>query len=276
MMRVHDRPVPRQTAPSSRVVGLTAWLLIATAVGCGGGMERPVLPTGEFEADRVLFERGTAALEERNWSRAREYFVQIRDNYPQSEYRAESRLSIGDTYDGEGTLASYVLALDEYGDFLSLYPTHVRAPYAQYKLGLVHFHQMRRPERDQTESVNALREFETFITLYPGHELMPEVQARLRDARDRLSEHDFVVGYFYHRINNHAGAISRFRQILDGDPAYTRRDQVYFFLAESLALIDETVEAIPYFARLLDEFDASEYSEQARIRMAELEAGEEP
>ena len=87
MMRVHDRPVPRQTAPSSRVVGLTAWLLIATAVGCGGGMERPVLPTGEFEADRVLFERGTAAIEERNWSRAREYFVQIRDNYPQSEYR---------------------------------------------------------------------------------------------------------------------------------------------------------------------------------------------
>ena len=87
---------------------------------------------------------------------------------------------------------------------------------------------MRRPERDQTESVNALREFETFITLYPGHELMPEVQARLRDARDRLSEHDFVVGHFYHRINNHAGAISRFRQILDGDPAYTRRDQVYF------------------------------------------------
>ena len=43
-------------------------LLAAAATGCGGGMNRPALPTGEIEADRVLFERGTTALEERDCS----------------------------------------------------------------------------------------------------------------------------------------------------------------------------------------------------------------
>ena len=254
-------------------LGLAGWLA-ATAIACGGGAERPVLPSAELEADRLLFERGVTALEERHWRRAREYFVQIRDNYPQSEYRRQARLSIGDTYEGEGSTAAYIQALDEYQDFLVLYPDHASAAYARYMVGLVHFHQMRRAERDQTETMNAVAAFESFITLHPDHELMPEVRQRLRDARDRLSEHNFIVGHFYYRFRNHAGAISRFRQILDDDPAYTRRDEVYFYLAESLARINQRVEAIPYFARLLDEFEESEYAEQARTRIAELEVGQ--
>ena len=269
MMNVRHAPVRRRPTGWWRL-GLTGWL-VATAIACSSSIQRPEPPSGEIDADRLLFERGVIALDERQWRRAREYFVQIRDNYPQSEYRAEARLSIGDTFEGEASLEGYVQALGEYEDFLNLYPTHPRAAYAQYKVGLVHFHQMRRAERDQTETMNAVQEFEMFITLYPDHELVPDVRQRLREARDRLSEHNFVVGHFYYRFKNDAGAISRFRQILDDDPAYTRRDQVYFYLAESLARVNQTVEAIPYFARLLDEFEESEYAEQARMRITELE-----
>ena len=255
-------------------LGLSGCLLAATALACGG--QNAEIPPPQFEADLLLFERGTTALEEGDWRRARDYFVQIRDNYPQSQHRADVRLSIGDTYEGEGSLEAYVLALDEFQDFLSLYPTHPRAAYAQYKVGLVHFHQMRRAERDQTATMNAVQAFETFLTLYPDNQLIPEVRQRLRDALDRLSAHDFVVGHFYYRVRNYRGAISRFRQILDDDPAYTRRDEVYFHLADSLARSNQIVEAMPYFARLLDEFEASEYAEQARMRIVELEAGQEP
>ena len=277
MTRFVPDPVRRRTAGSWRLVvtGLVGCLLATTALACGGGMSRPELPTGEIDADRLLFERGTAALEEGAWRRAREYFVTIRDTYPQSEYRAPARLAIGDTYEGEGSAAGYVQALDEFQDFLNLYPTHERAGYAQYKVGLVHFHQMRRAERDQTETMAAVEAFEAFITRYPTDELMPEARLRLREARDRLSRHDFVVGHFYFRLKNYAGAFSRFREILDNDPAYTGRDEVYFYLAESLATVNRVSEAIPYLARILDEFDSSEFAEQARTRLAELEAGED-
>ena len=255
----------------------TAVLGLTLLVACGGGRSADIPEIGlSTEADRVLFERGSTALAENDWRTAREYFVQIRDNYPQSEFRAPSRLGIGDTYEQEGTLAAYVRALDEFQDFLSLYPTHPSAPYAQYKVGMVHYHQMRTPERDQQETLDAIQEFEEFLDTYPTAEnLIPEVEQKLREARNRLSEHHFAVGRFYYRFDTYAGAISRFRQILEEHPEYTALDEVYYYLAESLAAVRNEAEAIPYFARILEEFDSSEYAVPAQLRLTELESLEE-
>ena len=261
------------TNPWVKVLG--ACVLAGIMVSCGTrSVEMPQI--GEFEADRLLFERGRVAIDEGDWSVAREYFTQIRDNYPQSDYRAEARLQIGDTYEGEGTQASYVRALEAYQDFMSLYPTHPRVAYAQYKLGMIHLHQMNTAERDQTDTLNAVAELETFIARFPAeHELTPQVREALRSAHDRLSEHDYLVGYFYYRFRNYAGAISRFRQILESDPGYTRRDRVYFQLAVSLAETQQTAEAIPYLARVLDEFNDSEFADDARRLLDELASAQD-
>lgn len=261
------------TNPRAKIVSTCA--AVSIMFGCGTrSVEIPQI--GEFEADRVLFERGREAIDARNWSVAREYFTQIRDNYPQSDYRAEARLQIGDSYEGEGTFEAYLRALEAYQDFMSLYPTHPRVAYAQYKLGMVHLHQMNSAERDQTETLNAIAELETFVARYPAdHELTPQVREALRSAYDRLSEHDYLVGYFYYRFRNYAGAISRFRQILENDPGYTLRDRVYFQLAVSLAETQQTAEAIPYLSRVLEEFDDSEYAEDARQLMDELTSAQE-
>ena len=80
------------------------------------------------------------------------------------------------------------------------------------------------------------------------------------------------VGVHYFRIRWYVGAIPRFRGILRDDPEFTRRDEVYFYLAESLARTDKggRSEAIPYFSRLLEEFPMSEHAENARKRLEEL------
>ena len=258
-----------------RLSVLIACVLTGSVIACGS-RSVDIPEPGAIEADRLLFERGSAAIDEADWLLAREYFIQIRDNYPQSQYRAEALLQIGDTYEGEASAEAFVRALDGFQDFLSLYPTHPRAAYAQYKLGLVHFHQMNRPERDQSETLAAIREFEAFISRFPDHELMPQVLQALRGARDRLSEHDFLVGRYYLRFQNYAGAVSRFRQILDNDPDYSGRDEVYFHLGEALVEVNQIAEAIPYYARILDEFDTSEYAAEASQRLAELDREDAP
>ena len=48
---------------------------------------------------------------------------------------------------------------NEFREFLTFYPTNRRADYAQYKLGLCHFRQMAKPERDQTQTNDAIAEF---------------------------------------------------------------------------------------------------------------------
>jgi len=246
-------------------------LALATLAGACGN-RRPEITPSTIDADRLLYERGLEAFKEESWLRAREYFAQIRDNYPQSSYRADARLGVADTYFEEGSAESYVQALSEYREFLSLYPTHPRAGYAQYKLGMVHFEQMRRPERDQTETRQALEEFGTFVERYPNHELEREVRAKLREARDRLSESSFKVGHFYYRINWYPGAIERFKAVLKEDPAYSKRDELYFYLADALARSGQAAEALPYFEQVIQEFPESRFVQRAQDRLGEVKA----
>jgi len=243
-------------------------LLLSLTAACGGSRE--VLPANSANPDRFLFDRGTAELKDQKWFNAREYFRQVVDNYPQSPLRPEAKLGIGDSYLGEKSAESLVLAANEFREFLTFYPTHTRADYAQYKLAMSHFQQMRAPERDQTETQEALREFQVFFTRFPNSSLTPEVQQRFREARDRLSEASLRVGIHYLRINWCPGAVPRFREILKDDPQFSRRDSVYFNLAECLARADNKAEAIPYLERLLTDFVESEHLEDAKKRLQEL------
>jgi len=246
---------------------------LVLAGACASRDSRP--PAGTSQPDKFLFDRGTEAVKEEKWLTAREHFRQLIDSYPQSQYRAEAKLGLGDTYMGEGTSEAFVLAIGEFREFLTFFPTHQRADYAQYKIALAHFNQMRGPERDQSETKEAIEEFEIFVQRYPNSPLMPEVKQKFRAARDRLSQSEYRVGLFYFRSRWYPGAIDRFKGILKSDPEFTNRDAVYFHLAESLLRTNLKAEALPYYERLVEEFEQSEFLEQTRKRIAELKTGEE-
>lgn len=233
---------------------------------------RNTVPPGTLQPDQFLFDRGMQALNEKKWLTAREFFKQVTETYTQSPLRPDAKLGVGDTYLGEGTAEALVMAQNEFQEFLAFYPTHQRADYAQYKLGMTHFKQMRRPQNDQTETKAAVTELEAFVKRYPNSSLMPEVQAKLREAKDRLSENEFIVGRFYYRIRWYPGAVDRLTMLLKQDPAYTGRDAVYFYLAESLIKENRAAEALPYFEKLVEEFQESEHLEEAKKRIAELKA----
>jgi outer membrane protein assembly factor BamD len=246
--------------------------LAVLAAACASGPKQP--PTGTPDPDRFLFERGTEALNAKRWFTAREYFRRLVDSYPQSRYRADAKLGVGDTYLGEGSAESYVLAANEFHEFLTFYPTHPRAYYAQFKLGMTHFYQMHGPERDQTETREAIKELTTFVERYSDSPLGEEGKRRLREARDRLSQSEYQVGYFYYRTQKwYPGAIDRFMSLLKEDPEFTHRDAVYFYLGESLLKVQRPAEALPYFERLISEFDQSEFLEAAKKRSVELKEG---
>jgi outer membrane protein assembly factor BamD len=234
------------------------------------------VPSGTPQPDKFLFDRGTAQLNNKKWLTAREFFKQVVETYTSSPYRPDAKLGLGDTYLGEGTAEALVLAINEFTEFLSFYPTNKRADYAQYKLGMAHFKQMRAAQRDQTETREAIRAFETFIERYPASPDRTvnagEVNTRLRQARDRQSQADYQVGFFYYRARWYAGAIDRFKSVLKQDPEYTGRDAVYFYLGESLVKVKLNAEALPYLERLVTEFERSEYLDQARKLITTLKA----
>jgi len=258
----------RRLVPSRALAVLGLALLLGACAT--GGARKP--PTGTPDPDKFLFDRGTDALNKKHWVVAREYFRQLVDTYPQSQYRADAKLGLGDTYLGEGSAESYVLAVNEYREFLSFYPTNPRADYAQFKLAMAHYYQMRKPERDQSETREAIAALQTFVDRYPRSPLADEGRQRLREAKDRLDDSDFRVGLFYYRAKWYPGAIDRLKPLLDRDPEYTRRDAVYYYLAESYVEVKKEAEALPLFERLVKEFEQSEFLELSKKRIDELKA----
>ena len=250
------------------------WILVLVVLSaCASGPKRP--PVGTLEPDKFLFERGTEELNKKHWLTAREYFRQLNDSYPQSSYRADAKLGLADTYLGEGSAESNVLAVNEYREFLSFYPTHRRAYYAQFKLGMCHFYQMRDPMRDQTETLEAIKELTAFVERFPNTQrsaLYPEAKAKLRAARDRIGDHELGVGIQYHRTRWYAGAIARLKPLLDTDPEFTHRDAALFYLADSYDKVGRPAEALPIFDRIIKEFERSEYLEKAQLRATAIRA----
>ena len=141
-------------------------VMLIAAAGCGSN-PRGLVPPGTSEPDKFLFDKGTAALNAKKWLTAREFFKQVTETYTASTYRPDAKLGIGDTYLGEGSAEALVLGINEFKEFLSYYPTNARADYAQYKLGMAHFRQMRGAQRDQTETRETIREFQAFVERYP-------------------------------------------------------------------------------------------------------------
>ena len=260
----------------TRLCALALGVLLVALGPAGCGKKTPKVAPGTGDADKILYERGMEALNEKKWFTAREYFRQVVDGYPQSPYRSDSKLGLGDTYLGEGTTQAFVLAINEFQEFLSFYPTHPRADYAQYKLALCHYRQMAKAERDQTETRATVAEFEVFFERYPSSPLMLEARRRHREARDRLSDSEYGVGLFYYRQRWYPGAIDRFQALLKSDPEYTRRDAAYYHLGESLVKMNRQAEALVWFDRLVTEFSQSEHLLEAKERVAELRATPAP
>ena len=252
------------TRALSFVVFLAA---LATVAACGP--KKDVIPKGN-QPDKFLFDRGTEQLQAKHWLTAREYFRHILDSYPQSNLRPDAKLGLADSYLGEDTSESMTLAVNEYREFLTFYPTNDRADYAQFKLGMTHYKQMRSSQRDQTESKSAVQEFETFVERYPNSVLMPDAKEKLREAKDRLSLHEYEVGVFYFKQRWYPGAIDRLKGLLKADPGFSTRDGAYYYLAEALVKLRLNAEALPLYEKLIAEFEKSEFLEKSKLRVDEL------
>jgi outer membrane protein assembly factor BamD len=259
----------RQTLHGSGL--FLALLALGVAGGCASS-GRGAVPPGTLRPDQFLYDRGMEELNDENWLTAREFFKQVTETYTQSPLRPDAKLAIGDTYLGESTAEAYVLALNEFQEFLAFYPTHPRGDYAQYKMGMAHFRQMRGPQRDQTETRAAIKDFEAFLVRFPNSSLTEDVRAKLREARDRIATWHLEVGVHYFRQRWYPGAIDRLQVLLKEDPEFSLRDGVYFYLGESLMRVQRGAEALPLFERLVAEFEQSEYLADARKRIAELKA----
>ena len=247
---------------------LAAGLALAATTACGPKQQAPAF--GKTDADRFLFERGKEQLAKKNWLASREYFRRLVDTYPQSQYRTEAKLGIGDSYIGENEIESLILAANEFREFLQFFRADIRADYAQYRLCVALSKQMLKPQLDQSATRETLEEVQRFKDNYPDSKYRAEIDTLYRTARDRLSDHEFGIGKTYYNAKWMQGALPRWLQLVKDDPGYSKRDMLYFFIGEALRRSIRPKEAIPVFERLIAEFPRSKYIPAARKYLDQL------
>jgi outer membrane protein assembly factor BamD len=237
-------------------------LAMLVIVACGGGKHAELDPGKQN--DKELYEIGARELQEGNYDKSRSAFKLVFDNFPKSDYRILAKLGYADSFYKEGNDANWILAIQEYQDFITLFPFSPKAAYAQYQIGACYYQMMEKADRDQTNTRKALDEFRKVIDGYPTGEYYKSAYDRLIECYSRLAEHEFIVARYYSRTGRHIAAVDRLKELLKKYPESVHLDVHYYFLAHSLEELDQTAEACVYYGKIVEKWPKSEHFQDAR------------
>ncbi len=248
---------------------LAALLLV---LGCGGPKHAELDPNKQN--DKELYETGEREMKDQNYDKARAAFKLVFDNFPKSDYRILAKLNYAESFYKDGGEANYILAIQEYQDFITLFPFSPKAAYAQYQIGACYYQMMEKPDRDQTNTRKALDEFRKVIDGYPNGEYYKSAYDRLIECYQKLAEHEFLIARYYNRTGKHIAAVERLKELLQKYPESVHTAEQYYYLAHSLEELSQGPESCVYYSKIVEKWPDSEYSSNAREGASRVCSGE--
>ena len=233
--------------------------LAGMAVGCAKKEPKPTTP------DQVLYDQAIKKIDKGSYYKARNVLERIvKKGALEGELAPLVQLSFADAYYGKRGLLSLAEAMSRYQNFLTFYPTHEKADYAQYRLALCHYQQVYAADRDQRETRVAIEEFRRVQGLHPDSPYVDLAAEKIQEGAELLAEHEYRVGTFYFDRKAYLGAIDRFLNILDKYPRYPRKDRLYYYLGNCLLRVERFEEGEIYLIKLLETYPKSTFSGKAR------------
>jgi outer membrane protein assembly factor BamD len=202
----------------------TSLLLAALLAACAGSKDsidltKPVTGAEASNAAKA-YEKGLLEKKDQNFQEATRYFEYVRSNFPYSQYSALAELALADmAFDRD----DYGQAAAAYQDFVKSHPSHPKADYAAFRVGLAHYQDKPSDwfllppshEKDQAPIRQALDSLQRFVTSYPKSEFVPKARDMINDCRERLAAHERYVADFYWKKEAWRGAAGRLMTLAD-------------------------------------------------------------
>jgi len=228
-------------------MGLVAALALITTIGCASTYKK-----GSLEPPSVIYQDAIRLMAKGKYYKVRASLQEVMPRIPPDDrdLLPKVQLTLGDAFYLDGGLLNYGEALNAYRSFLTFFPTHPKADYAQYMVGMSLFEQVLAADRDQTMTKRAMVELHKVEALFPFSDYVLESRRAIQLCRDRLAEHERVVGWFYQRRKAWEAAIDRYRKLMAAFPQAANMNQVLLDLATCLLKIDERTEAADLLDRL--------------------------
>ena len=227
--------------------------------------------------DRELFEEAAKQIRKGNQETGRLLFNTIITTYPDSAFLPMAKLAIADSFYLEGTTSALIQAAAAYQDWLTFFPTHPLSDRVMLKIGECDMRQMGLPDRQNTNARRAEQRLKAGLQQYPNSTLREAFQDRLREVQENLAMHDFGVGNFYYgRFRNQNGGLkgaqSRYREIVQKYPDFSRMDEVLFKLADTYVQEEEPDEAAKHLQRIVRDYPNCNFAERAKEQLGVIGA----
>lgn len=250
-----------------RLASRAGWVAVAALIavpllgGCRSSAKNdPILRLSAAES----LAEGHRLFALEKYASARPYFSHAFEIEPNSAAGREALLLVADTLYLEGGTSQLIQAEAKYRDYQNRFPTSDRGAYVQFRIASSLARRIERADRDQAATVKALAAFEDLVRLYPTAPEAESAEEEIRRVRDRLAEHEFMIGHFYLRYKLPGAAIARFEGLLTTYPDFAQRDKVLHFLALAHRKAGRDDDAAAAVARLESDFPQSEWTARAR------------
>jgi outer membrane assembly lipoprotein YfiO len=240
---------------------LIVLLLIVGMFSCG---PKKFIIDPKTKSDKEIYQMAQEFMKKKDWDKAREAYRTVFESFPQSEYRIPAKLGIADSYFSESSEANWLLAYQEYQDFISLFPFSPKACLAQLRMGECYLRMSEKPDRDQTNTKKAAEEFRKVVDNYPNCEQYKDAYNDLLKAYSRLAEHEYMIGFYYHRTDHQGAAVDRIKGLLKTYPETVYEPQYYYTLAQSLEKLEQFPESCTYYNTLIEKWPQSEFAAKAK------------
>lgn len=212
---------------------LISLLLAASFVMAGcrhNKVQNPIANINSKQPDKVLFDRAMNSMKAGKYTEARTLLETLIQTYPDSEYVARAKLSMGDAWYAEGGTSGLQEAEVQYKDFITFFPNMPEAAEAQLKVANIHYKQMEKPDRDFNQAMRAADEYKSLIQQFPDSKLVPEAKQKLREVQEILADRQWRIAHFYFLRNNLAASQARLSSLVDSYPLYSGIDEAMFLL----------------------------------------------
>lgn len=244
-----------------QILGIIIVFLLIIS-GCKTKKEIELSPEERGSA-KLMYEKAKKYMR-RNSEKARLLFKEIIQIYPDSIYAGRAKIGIADSYFKQKDSAALIIAASEYQEYVNLYPNLPDAVYAKYQVGMCYYKQIKKPERDQSNTFLAIKAFESLVKQYPDTRETEDAKKKIAEARQNLASHYFAIGYYNYKYHAPQGAINRFKQVMNEYPEFKKNDKLFFLTGKSYYKLRNYDAAISFFQKIINSFPKSKYLKKSK------------
>ncbi|MCD6533806.1 MAG: tetratricopeptide repeat protein [Deltaproteobacteria bacterium] len=211
---------------------------------------------------KALFQKAEKAYQKKSYSRAKELFQSLQNEFPDTEY---AKLALLRTADIDYCLKDLEDAARAYNDFINFNEDHDKAPYALYQVGMTYYVTLKTLDLDLEALRQALEVFQEALARYPDSPpCTAKIIQRINDCKRRFAKREFYIGFYYYKRGKFHSAIGRFEYLLKTYAGFID-DKVLYYLGLAHLNRGDVEEGHKALLTLTKAFPTSLFTEQARL-----------